>query len=519
MNKFLILTIITIIINITSINASKSPPKIEQNPLSLIVNVSDPVTLQCGATGDPKPKITWYRDGHQLNIVSKSESTIMNTGVNNKYTLIHDSNLFIISAALGKGNKSDTGVYYCKAQNEHGEAISSNASLIITYLKDDFREIPKSRQVNAGSQVIMECKAPRGFPEPIIWWEKNNVQLYQSKDVYVFSNGTFAIVNASIKDNGEYVCVARNEAGIKRSQPAFLNVFEKPWFTIQPETAKYQANTKVELECQANGFPKPVIEWKKDNSIDNLPLKSQIRDNILIIPNIQLEDEGEYTCVASNQLATIEAKSYLIVYEKPTFTKTMPNVTVGFESKSITIECNARGKPQPVIYWAKSTQMASSASSSSNLVAEKRQGNADDFIILENGNLFIERLSKKYEGTYLCQASNEYGNTETKTYLQVKSIQSKPPPIVIYGPQNQTIPINTQATLECLTTIASNTLINNNLNMANSQQQQQQQYELNEKIVVTWFKGTKQINDIPNFETTKYRVLDTGSLEINSVQK
>ena len=196
----------------------------------------------------------------------------------------------------------------------------------------------------------------------------------------------------------------------------------------------------------------------------------------------------------------------------------MPNVTVGFESKSITIECNARGKPQPVIYWAKSTQMASSASSSSsNLVAEKRQGNADDFIILENGNLFIERLSKKYEGTYLCQASNEYGNTETKTYLQVKSIQSKPPPIIIYGPQNQTIPINTQASLECLTTIASNTLINNNLNMANSQQQQQ--YELNEKIVVTWFKGTKQINDIPNFETTKYRVLDTGSLEINSVQK
>jgi len=76
MNKFLFLTIITIttttIINITSINASKSPPKIEQNPLSLIVNVSDPVTLQCGATGDPKPKITWYRDGHQLNIVSKS---------------------------------------------------------------------------------------------------------------------------------------------------------------------------------------------------------------------------------------------------------------------------------------------------------------------------------------------------------------------------------------------------------------------------------------------------------------
>ncbi len=266
------------------------------------------------------------------------------------------------------------------------------------------------------------------------------------------------------------------------------------------------------MPCKANGFPKPLIEWKKDNSIDNIPLKAQIIDNSLIIPNVQIEDEGEYTCVASNQLATVEAKSYLIVYEKPSFIKTMPNFTVGIESKSITIECNARGKPTPVIYWAKSTQMP-------NLLSEKnsRQNAAsqDDFIILENGNLFIERLSKKYEGTYLCQATNEHGSIETKTHLQVKSIQSKPPPIIIYGPQNQTIPINTQATLECLTTISSNQLFNSNSN----KQFQQLQYEQNEKIAITWFKGTKQINDVPQFETAKYRVMDTGSLEINSVQK
>lgn len=35
--------------------------------------------------------------------------------------------------------------------------------------------------------------------------------------------------------------------------------------------------------------------------------------------------------------------------------KTLPNYTFGFETKSLMIECNARGYPQPVIYWAKST--------------------------------------------------------------------------------------------------------------------------------------------------------------------
>lgn len=161
--RIILITLVQLF-NIVMISCSGSvPPRIEQHPMSIIVNVSDPVTLECRASGEPRPKITWYRDGHLLNVVTnKNENAIQPPAQsNNKYTLIHDSNLFIISASLGKGNKSDTGVYHCKAQNQHGEAVSSNATLVITYLKDDFREMPKSRQVNAGSLVSMECKAPR----------------------------------------------------------------------------------------------------------------------------------------------------------------------------------------------------------------------------------------------------------------------------------------------------------------------------------------------------------------------
>lgn len=149
--------------------ASSTPPKIEQNPNSITVNVSDPVTLECRASGEPKPKISWFKDGAQLSTAQSA-----------KYTLIHDSSLFIFSASLGKGNKSDSGVYYCKAENQFGMAMSSNATLTITYLKEDFREMPKSRQVNGGSVVMMECKAPRGHPEPVLWWEKNGVSIQNS---------------------------------------------------------------------------------------------------------------------------------------------------------------------------------------------------------------------------------------------------------------------------------------------------------------------------------------------------
>jgi hypothetical protein len=131
-NKLAFVSIVILLLgNVTANN--KQLPKIEQHPNSIIVNISDPVTLECRASGEPKPKITWYKDNQPLNIVMRNnDAPGSSSGGSNKYTLIHESNLFIFSAALGKGNKSDTGVYYCRADNEHGYAISQNANLIIT---------------------------------------------------------------------------------------------------------------------------------------------------------------------------------------------------------------------------------------------------------------------------------------------------------------------------------------------------------------------------------------------------
>ena len=94
----------------------------------------------------------------------------------------------------------------------------------------------------------------------------------------------------------------------------------------------------------------------------------------------------------------------------------------------------------------------------------------------------------------MCQASNEYGSIEMKTVLQVKHIQTRPPPIISYGPQNQTIAINTQAILECKTT-GSET-----------------------KPIILWHKGNQQITN-QLYETRKFYLEESGSLIINSVQK
>ncbi len=138
------LIMLVLIGSLTSIVA-EAPPRIEQNPASvLVVNISDPVTLECRVSGDPQPVVTWFKNGNVLDVAGKNE-----------YTLLRNTDLFIVSAKVGRGDKSDSGDYYCKAKNSLGEVESSKASLLVAYLKDDFREIPKSRQITSGMNQNM----------------------------------------------------------------------------------------------------------------------------------------------------------------------------------------------------------------------------------------------------------------------------------------------------------------------------------------------------------------------------
>lgn len=63
----------------------------------------------------------------------------------------------------------------------------------------------------------MACEAPRGVPEPHIWWERNGVQIPTTGRVRQEAE---ELVFASIteKDAGIYICHAENRAGEKKQE-------------------------------------------------------------------------------------------------------------------------------------------------------------------------------------------------------------------------------------------------------------------------------------------------------------
>ena len=72
----------------------------------------------------------------------------------------------------------------------------------------------------------------------------------------------------------------------------------------------------VRLECVAFGYPVPRYNWTRRGG--DLPRATQLTnfDRVLTLPEVRVEDEGEYVCRASNSKLSSEASVTLSIQGK-----------------------------------------------------------------------------------------------------------------------------------------------------------------------------------------------------------
>ncbi|KAJ1361378.1 Protein sax-3 [Parelaphostrongylus tenuis] len=148
------------------------------------------------------------------------------------------SHRFFLSKFSGKNGKDgDSGSYHCVARNEHGEAQSREGTLKIAMLRDDFRTRPRTVQALSGDKAVLECSPPRGFPEPVVSWRKDDKELKLSEipRMTLYPDGNLIIEPVEHSDSGTYQCVATNMVGERVSNPARLSVYEIPKFLQEPK--------------------------------------------------------------------------------------------------------------------------------------------------------------------------------------------------------------------------------------------------------------------------------------------
>ncbi|XP_076367130.1 roundabout homolog 2-like isoform X3 [Tachypleus tridentatus] len=450
---------------ITVASASQRPPRITEHPNSLVVKKLEPAKLNCKADGEPTPEIEWYHNGEQI---------IHDTP--NRMILLKGVSLFFLHVIQNK-REQDTGTYWCLARNPLGEARSRNATIDLAVFRDDFRTSPKNTRVAVGETAVLECTPPRGHPEPEVSWEKDGRLISVGTGrIRMGGQGNLVIENIRQDDEGRYKCIARNMVGIRESPVAILAVNVKPFFIREPKDISTLADTNVEFACKVGGDPRPNIAWRRKDGKMPSGRAEMREDKSLRIKHVFPADEGIYICEAKNPVGSISASATLTVHSRPVFLVRPKNQRVGLNS-NVQFECIATGNPPPSIFWTKE----------GNQVLMFPDNTYGRFSVTQEGTLAISGVTKDDRGYYLCSALSVVESAITKAYLEVTAVADLPPPVIVLGPVNQTLPQRTLAMLPCE---ASGTPAPH----------------------VAWFINSSPLpKDDP-----RYVVLDTGTLQIDS---
>ena len=203
----------------------------------------------------------------------------------------------------------------CCFGNDSGRVYVGRYELLFFFLPVRPRVVLHSGPLYAvkGSDVTLPTCQVTGHPQPVVTWSKSFGQLPHGRVQY--NNSFIKLLDVRTADSDNYICTARNLLGsaVKRT---VLVVVSLPQFTVKPpvEVVAVIGDT-LKLNCSATGDPQPVISWKRQGA--KLPVgRTQQINGALIITHIEMNDAGNYICVAtSGRLFDVETVTYVQVVE------------------------------------------------------------------------------------------------------------------------------------------------------------------------------------------------------------
>nr|XP_053650237.1 hemicentin-1-like [Cherax quadricarinatus] len=425
------------------------PPDIdtEQEVKFYQAAVGEPVVLECDATGDPIPEVTWFRNSNPV----KSSSHIQ---------LLKNNRVFIITAA----QEGDDGDYVCLASNLAGITEETFHLQVLVPPKVSGPE-ELTIAVVSGQPVSLECEVS-GYPQPDITWTYENQELIPDDNVLI-NNNKLSIESVVVDLAGKYQCQVVNSVGqaVKRFT---LQVTEAPFITGSgdEETVTVIEGDSASLHCVASGQPPPIISWSKEG------VGIRVDDNMgvswggrtLLIQYVSQEDGGRYTCLASNPAGNHSRDFRIQVLQAPQLIEA-PKEVVAVSGEVVSLVCSFDGHPQPKISWYFEGAPAA--------IAEN---------LLPSGALQHFPVRPEHAGNYTCIADNEAGRANHSLTLTILT-----PPSVEVQKKRVVVVSGEAATLHCYG-------------------------KGTPPPILTWLKGHQVINESPEFQVGK-----NGSLYLPKV--
>lgn len=370
--------------------------------------------MDCVVTGLPNPEVSWgLPDGTLINNALQSDDN----GLRSRGYVIFGNGTLL----LQQMDKKDEGDYTCYARNKLGK---DEKKVSVTVGPDAPKIQLKSQSlvtVKLGESAKLGCKAI-GEPSPIIMWiSPRNDMITMPSDRFQMLEDGMLVRKVTLDDEGKYACVARNSFGddvknvrleVEPQEPSISGMKGKS--STRFLAVFYQTSL---LDCRVEGKPVPKVWWITPSGL-SLPTpylggRFQVhRNGSLELRGVRKTDEGQYMCIAKSSLGEASLLVNLDVAslaEKPSFA--VPSIEIlalKTSSGLISLECPARGKPNPEFTWI----LPNGAVLVPGVRLQRFMHHRS------NGTLQISQPVASDKGVYRCVAKNVAGQAEKHYALE-----------------------------------------------------------------------------------------------------
>ncbi|XP_038317656.1 Down syndrome cell adhesion molecule isoform X4, partial [Canis lupus familiaris] len=262
--------------------------------------------IHCRVIGYPYYSIKWYKNSNLLPF-------------NHRQVAFENNGTLKLSDVQ---KEVDEGEYTCNVLVQ--PQLSTSQSVHVTVKVPPFIQPFEFPRFSIGQRVFIPCVVVSGDLPITITWQKDGRPIPASLGVTIDNidfTSSLRISNLSLMHNGNYTCIARNEAAAVEHQSQLI-VRVPPKFVVQPRDQDGIYGKAVILNCSAEGYPVPTIVWKFSKGagvpqFQPIALNGRIQvlsNGSLLIKHVVEEDSGYYLCKVSNDVGADVSKSmYLTV--------------------------------------------------------------------------------------------------------------------------------------------------------------------------------------------------------------
>ncbi|KAM8977242.1 neurofascin [Pelodytes ibericus] len=362
---------------------------------SKLVLRDEDLLLECIASGVPPPDIMWYKKGGELpSRKLKFEN-------------------FNKTLRILKVFEEDTGEYFCQASNRMG-SIRHTVSVRVKaapYWLDE----PKNLILAPGENGRLVCRA-NGSPKPTIQWLMNgeHIPVGIPNPNFEVAGDTIIFRDVQSGSSAVFQCNASNDHGYLLAN-AFISILDVPsrMLGLRNQLIRVIEYNRTQLECPFFGSPIPTLRWFKNGQGSNLDGGNyRVHENgTLEINTVRKEDQGKYTCVATNILGNAENTVRLEVKE-PTRIVKGPEDQIAKRGSTVRLDCRIRSDPslRLTVTWMK----------------DEAQLHIGSRMNKEEDALTIFGVAEKDQGAYTCVAKTELDQDFAKAYLTILETSSSP---------------------------------------------------------------------------------------------